>query len=612
MNDLELQRKSLPNEPGVYLFRNNEGKVIYVGKAINLKKRVSSYFLKTTYNDPYYEEKIRELVKEINSIEYFVTENEKEAYILENIQIKNLHPRFNVFMRDSKSYPWVAIFYGEKFPRIRVIRNPESYPPETSFIGPYTDKKEIIRILRDLRKIFPYCSCKRPVSVSKRPCLYYQLNLCPGPCINKITKKAYLENVNKIELFLKGETEELKKQITLKMKSAAEFQDFETAAFWRDKLQAIESSTSSQSILLETEENKDIIGYFLDIDQTYLAVVIIHIREGRIINKSSFNIELKQKVIKKKDMFPAIMEQFYQETNKKLPNTIVIPYLYKGLNLFKQILSDYNPNIQIRLPNNQELGLLRIADKNAKVIVEQEILMEKIKNEQEGSVNEALKEVKRLLNLPRKPHVIEGFDISNIEGTNATGSMVYFLDGKPSKENYRHYKIRSKQSPDDVGMMREVMMRRYKMLLDNGLELPDLILLDGGKGQLNAGISVLNELGLNLPIIALAKKREEVFIPQRKYPLQISTDSDVSKLFQSIRDEAHRFAVRLHKKQRKGKYYGSILDDIKGIGPVKRNRLLNHFKSIEGIKNATLEELTEIVGNNLADLIKQKFVSDFN
>ena len=612
MNNLELQRKSLPNEPGVYLFRNNEGKVIYVGKAINLKKRVSSYFLKTTYNDPYYEEKIRELVKEINSIEYFVTENEKEAYILENIQIKNLHPRFNVFMRDSKSYPWVAIFYGEKFPRIKVIRNPENYPPETSFIGPYTDKKEIIRILRDLRKIFPYCSCKRPVSVSKRPCLYYQLNLCPGPCINKITKKAYLENVNKIELFLKGETEELKKQITLKMKSAAEFQDFETAAFWRDKLQAIESSTSSQSILLETEENKDIIGYFLDIDQTYLAVVIIHIREGRIINKSSFNIELKQKVIKKKDMFPAIMEQFYQETNKKLPNTIVIPYLYKGLNLFKQILSDYNPNIQIRLPNNQELGLLRIADKNAKVIVEQEILMEKIKNEQEGSVNEALKEVKRLLNLPRKPHVIEGFDISNIEGTNATGSMVYFLDGKPSKENYRHYKIRSKQSPDDVGMMREVMMRRYKMLLDNGLELPDLILLDGGKGQLNAGISVLNELGLNLPIIALAKKREEVFIPQRKYPLQISTDSDVSKLFQSIRDEAHRFAVRLHKKQRKGKYYGSILDDIKGIGPVKRNRLLNHFKSIEGIKNATLEELTEIVGNNLADLIKQKFVSDFN
>ena len=612
MNELELQRKSLPNEPGVYLFRNSEGKVIYVGKAINLKKRVSSYFLKTTYNDPYYEEKIKEMVKEISSIEYFVTENEKEAYILENIQIKNLRPRFNVFMRDSKSYPWVAIFYGEKFPRIRVIRNPESYPPETSFIGPYTDKKEIIRILRDLRKIFPYCSCKRTVSVSKRPCLYYQLNLCPGPCINKITKQAYLENVNKIELFLKGETEELKDQILLKMKSAAESQDFETAAFWRDKLQAIESSTASQNILLEIEENKDIVGFFSDIDQTYLAVVIIHIREGRIINKSSFSIELKQKVIKKKEMFPAIMEQFYQETNKKLPNTIVIPYVYKELDLFEQVLLDYNPNIQIRSPNNQELGLLRIANKNAKVIVEQEILMDKIKNEQEGSLSKALKEVKQLLNLSRKPHVIEGFDISNIEGTNATGSMVYFLDGKPSKKNYRHYKIRSKQSPDDVGMMREVLMRRYKMLLDNGLEFPDLILLDGGKGQLNAGISVLKELGISVPIMALAKKREEVFIPQRKSPLQIPTDSDVSKLFQSIRDEAHRFAVRLHKKQRKRKYYGSILDEIKGIGPVKRNLLLTHFKSIEGIENASLEQLSELVGSKIADLIKKRLGSDFS
>ncbi len=606
MNELELQRKSLPNEPGVYLFRNNEGKVIYVGKAINLKKRVSSYFLKRTYNDPFYEEKIKEMVKEINSIEFFVTENEKEAYILENIQIKNLHPRFNVFMRDSKSYPWIAIFYGEKYPRIRVIRNPENYPPETSFIGPYTDKKEIIRILRDLRKIFPYCSCKKPISCKKRPCLYYQLNLCPGPCISKITPKEYLENVTKIELFLKGETKELKDQISIKMKSAADSQDFETAAFWRDKLQAIESSTSSQSVLLETEENKDIIGYYSDNDQTFFAIVIIHIREGRIINKSSFNIELKQKVIKKKEMFPAIMEQFYQDTNKKLPNTIVIPYVYEGLDLFRQILSDYNPNIQIRLPNNQELGLLRIANKNAKVIVEQEILMEKIKDDQEQLVSEPLKEVKQLLKLPRKPHVIEGFDISNIEGKDATGSMVYFLEGKPSKNNYRHYKIRSKSSPDDVGMMREVLMRRYRKLSDNGSEFPDLIILDGGKGQLNIGVSVLKKLKLNIPIIALAKKREEVFVPQKKDPLQIPADSEALKLFQNIRDEAHRFAVRLHKKQRKTRYYGSILDDIKGIGPVKRNHLLNHFKSIEGIKNASKEELSEIVGSKLAEQIKQK------
>jgi len=609
MNDLELQRKSLPNEPGVYLFRNDEGKIIYVGKAIDLKKRVSSYFLKTSYNDPYYEEKIKEMVKEIKSIEFFVTENEKEAYILENIQIKNHRPRFNVFMRDSKSYPWVAIFYGEKFPRVRIIRNPENYPSETSFIGPYTDKKEIIRILRDLRKIFPNCSCKKPITTKKRACLYYQLNLCPGPCINKISPKNYLENITKIELFLKGETEDLESQISSKMNAAAASQDFETAAFWRDKLQAIEHSTSSQSVLLETEEDKDIIGYYSDDEQTYFAIVLIHIREGRILNKSSYIIELKQKVIEKDAMFPAIMEQFYQETNKKLPRTIVIPYVYKGLELFRQVLSDYNPFTQIRLPDDHEKGLLRIAEKNAKVIVEQEIRMDQIRIDQEISINKILNEMQKLLNLPQKPRVIEGFDISNIEGMDATGSMVYFLEGKPFKQNYRHYKIRSKSTPDDVGMMKEVLIRRYSKLLENNLDFPDLILLDGGKSQLNAGISVLEKLGINIPIIGLAKKQEEIYLPNKKDPIQLPLDSEVLKIFQYVRNEAHRFAVRLHKKQREKKYTGSILDDLKGIGPARRKKLLQHFKSIEGIQRATVDEIAEIVGKKLAEMIKKELTN---
>ena len=206
MNELELQRKSLPNEPGVYLFLDKAKSIIYIGKALNLKKRVNQYFLKSSYVDPYYEEKIKELVKSIYSIEYIVTENEKEALLLENIQIKKHLPRYNVIMRDSKSYPWVAIFYSEDFPRIRVLRNPEKYSQENLFLGPYTDKKEIIRILRDLRKIFPYCSCKKPVKKAKRPCLYYQLELCPGPCFTDINREDYGENIKNIELFLKGET----------------------------------------------------------------------------------------------------------------------------------------------------------------------------------------------------------------------------------------------------------------------------------------------------------------------------------------------------------------------------------------------------------------------
>jgi len=609
MNNLELQRKSLPNEPGVYTFKNNEGKIIYIGKANDLRKRVSSYFLKTSYNDPYYEEKIKELVKEIDSIEYIVTENEKEAYILENIRIKNYLPRYNVFMRDSKSYPWVAIFYGEDFPRIRVVRNPENYPKNTVFIGPYTDKKEIIRILRDLRKTFPYCSCKKKLSKSKRPCLYYQLKLCPGPCIGMITSKDYRENIMEIELFLKGEKNLLKKQIQKKMEKAAESKNFETAAFWRDKLQAIENSTTSQNVIFENEENKDILGYYSDDEQKYFAMTIMHIREGRIMNKSSFTIDLREKVIQKNKMFSSIMEQYYLSTNPNLPITIILPQLYEGIEIFRDVLMKSKREFQIRIAQDEEFGLIRIARKNAKVIVEQEIKMQEIKLEDGNLRIELLEQLKEILELPRIPRIIEGFDISNIEGTDATGSMVCFLEGKPDKKNYRHYNIRSKSTPDDVAMMREVLMRRYSMILERHLELPDLILLDGGKGQLNAGIAVLSELGIkNVPIIGLAKKFEEIFLPNRKDPIRLPLESQLLQLFQQIRDEAHRFAIKHHKKQREKKMKRSILDDIKGIGPSTRNKLLVHFGSVEGIKEASFDEIVKIVGIKIADKIKKELL----
>jgi len=607
MNNLELQRKSLPNEPGVYTFKNNNGKIIYIGKANDLRKRVSSYFLKTSYNDPYYEEKIKELVKEIHSIEYIVTENEKEAYILENIRIKNYLPRYNVFMRDSKSYPWVAIFYGEKFPRIRVVRNPENYSQNTIFIGPYTDKKEIIQILRDLRKTFPYCSCKKILSQSKRPCLYYQLKLCSAPCINAISPEDYRENIKEIELFLKGDKNLLKNQIQKKMEKAAESKDFEKAAFWRDKLQAIEHSTTSQNVIFENEENKDILGYYSDEEQKYFVMTIMHIREGRIMNKSSFTIDLREKVIQKNEMFSSIMEQFYLSTNSNLPITVVLPELYEGVELFREVLMKSKRELQIRAAQDKELGLIRIARKNAKVIVEQEIKMQEIKLEDGELRIELLEQMKEVLELPRTPRIIEGFDISNIEGTDATGSMVCFLEGKPNKKNYRHYKIRSKSTPDDIAMMREVIMRRYSMILERNLSLPDLILVDGGKGQLNAGVAVLNELGIeNVPIIGLAKKNEEIFLPNRKEPIQLPLESQVLKLFQQIRDEAHRFAVNLHKKQREKKMKGSVLDDIKGIGPSTRNRLLIRFGSVEGIKEASFDDIVKLVGIKIATNIKKE------
>ena len=606
MNELELQRKSLPNEPGVYLFIDKSGAIIYIGKALNLRKRVNQYFLKTSYSDPYYEEKINELVKNIHSIEFIVTQNEKEALILENIQIKKHKPRFNVIMRDSKTYPWVAIFYSEDFPRIRVLRNPEKFGKKNLYLGPYTDKKEIIRILRDLRKIFPYCSCKKPVRNRSRPCLYYQLKLCPGPCFTSITKNEYLENIKKIELFLKGETSELQRQLKEKMNNAANEQNFEQAVLWRDKLEDIAHATDKQYVLFDQVANKDVIGYF--IKNNYMSMVIIHIREGRITKKSSFTFDLREKLIHKDYTFSSILEQYYQDFKTQLPDSIVIPESNKKFELLKGFLRDIKEIIQIRTPTDDyEISLLRIANKNAIVMVEQQIQMEDIKmNEQEYRVK-VLKETKQILNLSKKPKIIEGFDISNIEGKDATGSMVYFLDAKPYNKNYRHYKIRSKSTPDDVAMMKEVIKRRYTMLLERNLELPDLILVDGGKGQLNAGISILNELSLDIPIIGLAKKFEEIYVPGEKEPIVLPEDSLTLKLFQRVRDEAHRFAVRLHKKQREKRIVGSVLDNIKGIGPATRNKLLKHFGSVENIKIASKEELSKLVGKKLAENIKNKF-----
>jgi len=437
---------------------------------------------------------------------------------------------------------------------------------------------------------------------SERPCLYFQLKLCPGPCISAVSKDLYLENIKQIELFLKGETEILKNQIKQKMSNASIEQNFEVAAFWRDKLEAIDHSTASQHVLLDQEVNKDIIGY--DSDKNYAALVIIHIREGKISNKSSFELDLREKLNLDDEIFISILEQYYQDLKYTLPDGIIIPKMLEGIRLLNEVLKDIKKSIQIRTPLADEIGLMRIASKNALVILKQQKDIEEFKQKEVDQMKKTLEKAKEVLDLPNVPRIIEGFDISNIEGQDATGSMVYFLEGKPYNKYYRHFKIRSKFSPDDVAMMKEVMMRRYNYLLENDYELPDLILVDGGKGQLNAGVSVLKELSIEgVPIIGLAKRLEEIFVPGKKDSIILPKNSSLLKLFQRIRDEAHRFAVRLHKKQRQKRMVGSLLDEIKGIGPATRNKLLKHFGSYEGVKNATSDELTKVVGKKTAENI---------
>jgi len=431
------------------------------------------------------------------------------------------------------------------------------------------------------------------------------LKLCPGPCFSSITKEEYLENVKKIELFLKGETIQLKQQIEEKMNKASGVLNFELAAFWRDKLEDIDHATDRQHILMNHEANKDIVGFFND--KQYVAMVIIHIRESRILNNSSFTFDLREKLIKKNEVLSSILEQYYQDFRLKLPDIIIIPSIKEKLKILLEFLKDLKADIKIRTPTNEnEVSLMRIANKNAKVMVKQLIQMEEFKMNDQEFRNEILEETKDLLNLPKLPKIIEGFDVSNIEGFDATGSMVYFLDGKPYNKYYRHFKIRSKSTPDDVAMMKEILRRRYKMLLERNFELPDLILVDGGKGQLNVGVSVLKEFNLDIPIIGLAKKYEEIFLPSQKEPIVLPKSSSVLKLFQRVRDEAHRFAIKLQKKQRKKSITGSILDEIQGVGPITRNKLLNHFGSIDKIKKASSTELSEIVGKKLAERILEE------
>ncbi|MFX1502469.1 MAG: excinuclease ABC subunit UvrC, partial [Promethearchaeota archaeon] len=382
-------------------------------------------------------------------------------------------------------------------------------------------------------------------------------------------------------------------------------QDFESAAFWRDKLEDINHATDRQHVIMNHEDNKDIIGFYST--KNYMALVIIHIREGKILNRSSFTFDLREKLIQKTEIVNSILEQYYQNFKSKLPDIIIIPDTTNQYIFLSAFLKDIKKDLQIRtLLNENEASLQRMANKNAKVMVEQQIQMEKIKMDEKEFRVKVLEETKEILELPTIPRIIEGFDISNIEGKDATGSMVYFLEGKPYNKYYRHFKIRSKSTPDDVAMMKEVIRRRYNMLLERNLELPDLILVDGGKGQLNAGISILKELGLNIPIIGLAKKFEEIYLPSKKDPLVLSKNSSVLKLIQRVRNESHRFAVRLQKKQRKNRITGSILDDIEGVGPITRNKLLKHFGSVDKIKKAPLEEMSQIIGEKLAKKISLK------
>jgi excinuclease ABC subunit C len=647
--ELEFKRRNLPDKPGVYLYKDSTGKVIYVGKAKSLKKRVNSYWKEHHSEDPLYADKIRRLVALIRDLDVFVVENESEALLLENELIKKYRPHFNAMLKDDKSFPWVMIT-REKFPRIKIIRGPERYGLQNQFIGPYVEITDVRHTLAQLRKIFPFCTCKRCVETVKRanPCIYYQIKLCPGPCVGKISPEAYQENIHHIEQVLKGETEEIERIFDQRMRAAAAAMEYEQAALWRNRMQALHAFHTNQSIfsyewMVGEERGAEQLPPQSDerssLEKSYLGVhsvdvvaghttkqraglIIIHVRQGKLMGKTPYIINLFEKLSPQDDFFLDLLQQHYLRPDIPLPDTIItespIPdsirsaltdFFQTGHPLHKATVQFGQPTATDKTP-----GLMRIAKKNIELLISQKEDYEVYLQEQKSSQaliadrKDALEILQDVLGLEEPPLIIEAFDMSNTQGTDPVGSMVTFVEGVPSKSHYRKFKIRSKSAPDDVGMMRESMGRRYKRAIEEDQDLPDLIVVDGGKGQLNMAHQLLEELNLlHIPHIGLAKREEEIFVPEQADPIVLPKDSSALHLLQALRDEAHRFAITYHRKLREKRQTVSELDDIPGIGPAKKKKLLQIFGSVDEIKHTPEEKLAEEVGPALAHQIVEFF-----
>ena len=562
---------NLPNKPGVYIMRDASDTIIYIGKAKNLIKRVKSYF-REKLDRP----KTQILMSHFDSLEYIVTNSEKEALILEATLIKKYRPRYNVQLKDDKRYPYVKIT-DEKFPRLLITRN---VTKNGIYYGPFTDVGSVKQTVKFLKSLFKIRTCRN----MNGPCLNSQIDLCYAPCNDGITEKEYSEIINKIDLFFQGKYSTIVKNLKREMMEAAENEEYEKAAVIRDQIASIEEIMEKQFVdLVDDDLDQDIIAISQGDDE--VVVIIMPIRNGKIVGRDDFLMSASQYDSPSEIMF-AFIQQYYGY-NRHVPKQILLDEDIGEKQLLEEWLSDLRGNkVSIKVPQKGvKLRLVKMARKNADIIKHQKKKMES-----------ALIELKKYLKLERIPHVIEGYDISNISGKFAVGSKVSFKDGKPNKKMYKHFKMET-PGPNDFAMMEELLTRRLKMV-DRDPE-PDLIVIDGGKGQLGMACGVLDKLNLtHIPIIGLAKEFEEIFIPNSSRPIIIPKNNQALHLLQQVRDESHRFAITYHRKLRSKNISASSLDDIAGIGKKRKINLLKEFETIDNIKNASVEELAKIEGMN--------------
>lgn len=591
MTELTDRLKNIPQSPGVYLFKDKDKKVIYVGKARVLRNRVRSYFQSGKADDP----KTLRLRSKIRDVETIVADSEIEALILEANLIKEYKPRYNVNLKDDKSFPYIRVTH-EPFPRIFPTRN--IIKDGSKYFGPYTDVGSMRSLLKTIKRIFPIRSCNLNLSDENihagkfKVCLNYHIKKCNGPCEGFIDENEYGEIVQNVIDFINGRDRIVVEELTQKMQRHAESLQFEKAARIRDQVQAIKDFQYRQKVITPEEIDRDL--FVAHAEDNDACGVVFKVRQGRVIGRQHFYFDgVEGESLDR--ILSHLLIRFYMHVDF-IPDEIYLPIpLEDGANI-EQWLSDRS-GIKIRLmfpQRGEKAKLLKMAYHNAKLLLE-ELKLQKMKDKE--YIAHSVKALQRDLRLDKPPLRIEAFDISNIQGTDATASLVTFVNGQPHKNDYRRFKIRRKTTPDDFAMMAEAIERRYARQLQENQDLPDLIMVDGGKGQLSAALASLSKLKLqDQPIIALAKRLDEVFVPGVSEAQNIPKTSSGLRLLQKIRDEAHRFAIEYHRKLRGKRAVSSELDQIAGIGEKRKKQLMQHFGSVKNLKTASMDEVKQVSG----------------
>jgi excinuclease ABC subunit C len=606
---LENRLAEIPPEPGIYFMRDESDRIIYIGKSRKLRSRVRSYFRESQRLS----ERIATMVKQVTDIEFIVTDTEAEALALEANLIKQHQPYFNVLLKDDKKYPYVCITWSEDYPRIFITRKRQLGKEKDKYYGPYTDSHLLREIVRICKRIFPLRQRPQPL-FKDRPCLNYDLGRCPGVCQKLVTPEEYRKIVQKVAMVFQGRVQELVDILSETMQAQAEALNFEAAARYRDQINGLKSLNADQKVSLPDDTvSRDAIA--LAKDENHACIQLFQIRAGQLVGRLAFVADAHAEP---GAILQRVLEEHYQTADDvEIPTEILVQHELPDNDILAAALTQRKARkVSILTPQRQlKAELIEMVERNAQYELQR---LQKF-----GDRNhQATQDLATILDLPDLPHRIEGYDISHIQGSNAVASQVVFIDGIPAKQHYRHYKIKNPTvtigHSDDFASLAEVIQRRFRKFIEQpelqrqgNPDFPDLVMIDGGKGQLSSVVAVLQEMNLieDVRVCSLAKKREEIFLPGESFPLETDAEQPGVQLLRRLRDEAHRFAVSFHRQQRSDKLKRSRLDEIPGLGHHRQKILLAHFRSVDYIRQATLEQLAEVsgIGSHLAQDIYDYF-----